>query len=72
MRFTAETATTSGGGPFQVQEVLAEGNISFVHLPPLRVCNNQSQALPEPPGAQRISSRELDPPLEAISFGFPG
>jgi len=72
MRLTAETATTSGGVPFQVHEVLVEGNISFVHLPPVRVCNNQSQALPEPLGAQRISSREPDLPLETISVGFPG
>jgi hypothetical protein len=71
-RLTAESATTSGGALFQTRVVLVAGRISPVHLPPLRVCNNQSHGLLEPLGAQRISSREPDPPLETIRLGFPG
>lgn len=56
LRLTAETATTSGGVPLQVCEVFAPGMTCVAHVPPVRVCTSQSQALPCPLDAQERAS----------------
>ena len=72
LRLTAETATTSGCARFQARLVLAAGRISCVHWPLVRVCNSQRQALPEPPGVQRISSCAPGLVVATVTFGFEG
>lgn len=72
MRLTAETATTSGGVPFQVREVLVEGNISVIHSPAVRVRSSQSQGLSELPKVQRIPNGKPESALETVSTGFGG